>query len=103
MPPPSCAITTQPFEVVCLRPDPDSTLAEARAAAGLVAARRWQTVVVVTSRSHISRARLLFRRCVPAEISMVATEPPYGLRKKVGATRHEIFGFADAVLRPKAC
>ena len=64
-------------EYLCLRPQPDNTRAEARAVAGLVESRRWQKVVVVTSSFHVTRSRLLFRRCLNAEVSMMGGESPY--------------------------
>lgn len=93
----------QPFEVVCLRPEPDSTRAEAQAAGRLAAARGWRTLVVVTSRSHVTRAALLFRRCVTASVTVVGTDPPYGRREKVRAIRHEWLGLAGALLRDRKC
>lgn len=56
------------FEVVCLQPDPDSTRDEARAVGDLARARGWQTLVVVTSTQHVTRAGLLFRRCVDGTV-----------------------------------
>lgn len=52
------------FRVVCFRPKPYSTRGEARAVARMAAARGWRSVVVVTSTYHVTRARLLFDRCV---------------------------------------
>jgi uncharacterized SAM-binding protein YcdF (DUF218 family) len=66
----------QPFEVVCLRPAPDSTRAEARSVGALAAHRSWRRVVVVTSVPHVTRSRLLFGRCVDGAVSMVASIPP---------------------------
>jgi uncharacterized SAM-binding protein YcdF (DUF218 family) len=68
----------QRIEYVCLRPQPDNTRAEARAVAQLVKSRGWRSVVVVTSRYHVTRSRLVFRRCLDAEVRMVGGDPPYG-------------------------
>jgi len=70
----------QGFEVVCLRPDPDNTRAEAYAAGRLALNRDWKTVVVVTSTQHVTRAGLLFRRCVDATVDMVEAHPGFGVR-----------------------
>jgi uncharacterized SAM-binding protein YcdF (DUF218 family) len=56
------------FRVLCFRPDPYSTRGEARAVARMAAARGWRSVVVVTSTYHVTRARLLFDRCVGARV-----------------------------------
>jgi uncharacterized SAM-binding protein YcdF (DUF218 family) len=57
------------FRVLCFRPDPYSTRGEARAVARLASVHRWRSVLVVTSTYHVTRARLLFRRCVDARVS----------------------------------
>lgn len=67
-----------PTEYICLRPQPDSTRAEARAVARLVEERQWRRIIVVTSRFHVARSRLLFRRCVDAEVRMMGGDPSYG-------------------------
>lgn len=61
------------FRVVCFRPKPYSTRGEARALARVAAARGWHSVVVVTSTYHVTRARLLFDRCVDAHVSVTGS------------------------------
>jgi uncharacterized SAM-binding protein YcdF (DUF218 family) len=56
------------FHVLCFRPRPYSTRGEARAVARMAAARGWRSVLVVTSTYHVTRARLLFDRCVGARV-----------------------------------
>ena len=58
-----CAGGPAPVRVACFHPDPYSTRGEARAFARLAARRGWRSVVVVSSRYHIARARILFERC----------------------------------------
>jgi uncharacterized SAM-binding protein YcdF (DUF218 family) len=59
--------------VLCFRPDPYSTRGEARAVARMAAARGWRSVLVVTSTYHVTRARLLFDRCVGARVSVTGS------------------------------
>ena len=61
------------FRVLCFRPDPYSTRGEARAVARMAAARGWRSVLVVTSTYHVTRARLLFDRCVGASVSVTGS------------------------------
>ena len=68
------------FEVVCLQPQPDSTRAEARAVAHLARDRGWDSIALVTSKPHATRAGMLFRRCVEGDVRIVATSPPYTTR-----------------------
>jgi uncharacterized SAM-binding protein YcdF (DUF218 family) len=49
--------------VICFDAKPYSTQGEARAVERLVRARQWSRIVVVTSRFHVTRAHMLFRRC----------------------------------------
>ncbi len=48
--------------------DADSTTEEAQALEGFVAARKWKSVIVVTSNYHTRRARYIFRRVFPGAI-----------------------------------
>ncbi len=93
----------QAFEVVCLRPDPDSTRYEARAAARLAADRGWRTLVVVTTRYHVPRAGMLFRRCFRGSVKTVGATPPYGWRTSVRAVLHEWVGVAAALTGRRGC
>jgi hypothetical protein len=91
------------FEVVCLRPRIDNTRTEAEAAGELAAARGWDTIVVVTSTQHVTRARLHFDRCVRARVLMVAGRPPYGLGTTLGQIRHEWLGVLHALITRRTC
>jgi len=84
------------FEVVCLRPEPDSTRNEARALGRLGKDRGWRRVILVTSSVHVSRAGLLFRRCFKGEVVTVgvAVLRSVGIRDAVRALAHEAGGLA---------
>jgi uncharacterized SAM-binding protein YcdF (DUF218 family) len=65
--------------IVVLGPATNDRIAEAVALARqnvshviVVSAHRWSNLVVVTSRYHISRARLIFKRCFTGRLQMVA-------------------------------
>ena len=89
----------QPFEVVCLRPQPDSTRHEARAAAELASDRGWESVAVVTTTAHLTRAGLLFRRCMPTSVVMVEGRR----RPSVRLVVHEWLGMAEALVLVRGC
>ena len=63
------------FTVICRRPRPFSTRGEAELVGRLARARRWRRVVVVTSTYHVTRARMLFDRCVDGSVAVVASRP----------------------------
>ena len=65
-----------PERVVCIRPDPYSTRGEARLAARLARERGWDSLVVVSSRFHLFRARMLFERCFDGRLDLVGSPNP---------------------------
>lgn len=64
----------QDGNALCFRPAPLSTLGEAQAISELARSEGWPQVTVVTSDFHTLRTRLLFRRCVPVPVAVVAAE-----------------------------
>jgi hypothetical protein len=93
----------QTFEVVCLRPEPDSTRYEARITGQLANERHWKTMVVVTSRLHVTRARLLFSRCFDGQVQAVGDYPNYGAGFARRGAIHEWLGLVDASLVARGC
>jgi uncharacterized SAM-binding protein YcdF (DUF218 family) len=64
------------FRVLCFSAVPYSTRGEARAVARLAKAHGWRRVIVVTSTFHVTRARLLFKRCYHGRLWVVGTSSP---------------------------
>ena len=93
----------QAFEVVCLQPSPDNTRTEARAAGELARARRWQSMVLVTSRYHVTRARLLFSRCFDGTVGAIGDPPRYGPQFARRQIRHEWLGLIHATVFARGC
>lgn len=91
------------FEVVCLRPQPDSTRQEARATGRYAKARGWKSIVLVSSRYHLLRARLLFRRCFDGRVEATGVVPPYGPQFARNQIRHEMVGVVYASLFARGC
>jgi uncharacterized SAM-binding protein YcdF (DUF218 family) len=65
------------FRVLCFEPKPFSTQGESRAIAQLARERGWSRVVVVTSTFHVTRARMLVRRCYHGRLWLVGTHTPW--------------------------
>ncbi|HEY0415632.1 MAG TPA: YdcF family protein [Gaiellaceae bacterium] len=61
----------QAFRVICFHARPFATRGEAREIGRLARQRGWKRIDVVTSYFHITRARILIRRCYPGELRMV--------------------------------
>lgn len=91
------------YEVLCVRPVPDSTRQEARAAAELAQTRGWRTIVVVTSTQHVTRSALLFRRCFAGDVDMVAGRPDFTPIERARQIVHEWVGVAHALTLARRC
>jgi uncharacterized SAM-binding protein YcdF (DUF218 family) len=63
--------------VICFEPRPFSTRGEARAVGALARRHGWDRVVVVSSTFHLTRARMLFRRCYSGRLWLVGTPTPW--------------------------
>ena len=68
-----CAGRPAPVAVACFHPAPYSTRGEAEAFARLADRRGWRSVVVVSSRYHLLRARMLFERCYDGKVETTAS------------------------------
>ena len=64
------------FRVVCFEANPYSTRGEAETVARLARRYGWHRLVVVTSTYHVTRARMLFRRCFHGSLWTVGTSAP---------------------------
>jgi hypothetical protein len=65
---------TCPAYAYCFHADPYSTRGEAQTVARLARNHGWHTIVVVTSRYHVRRARMLFERCTDARLAFVGAK-----------------------------
>jgi uncharacterized SAM-binding protein YcdF (DUF218 family) len=61
------------YDVLCFNAKPNSTQGEARTVARLAREQGWKRIVVVTSTFHVTRARMLFRRCWDGKLWVVGT------------------------------
>ncbi len=61
----------QPFSVLCSQPDPFTTRGEARWLRALADERGWESAAVITITPHLTRARVIMRRCWDGDIAYV--------------------------------
>jgi uncharacterized SAM-binding protein YcdF (DUF218 family) len=61
------------FKVICFQAAPYSTRGEAETVSRLAKRDGWNRLVVVTSAYHVTRARMLFRRCYHGDLWTVGT------------------------------
>lgn len=92
-----CSEPPAEFKVYCFAPEPATTLGEARAIKKLAAEHNWHSLIVVTARPHISRARLILERCFSGEISMVEGPDPISWRRWIYEYVYQTAGFIRAM------
>ncbi|MEM9654734.1 MAG: YdcF family protein [Actinomycetota bacterium] len=86
-----CLSEDQPVEIVCPGNVPN-TRGEAREIQALAEERAWDTIILVTSDYHITRASNLVGRCFDGTIYRVAAENQFPLRREVHAIAREWAG-----------
>lgn len=62
------------YRLICRVAEPFSTQGEARLTSSLVTQHGWRSVVVVSSRYHLFRARILLERCTKARLALRGTD-----------------------------
>ena len=81
--------------VLCPKPNPYSTRGEAQLVAKLARERGWDSIVVVSSRFHLFRARTLFERCYDGKLVFVGAPSPWWRRPLSIATEWLKLGVAE--------
>lgn len=88
------------FTVSCFVPDPATTKGEAREMRRLAMDQGWHTVIVVTFRPHLSRARYILEQCFAGNLIM--TESPADMSAEYWAWTYvyQTAGYVRAALQP---
>lgn len=68
-----------PYPVDCFVAQPNTTQGEAEALKSMAEKNGWNTVIVVTFQSHITRARILMQRCYGGTLEMAAAPRRYSV------------------------
>ena len=87
----------------CFRSRPHTTRGEARQVARLAQRRNWRSLVVVTSRYHVVRARLLYGRCFEGSLMVVGAPPSREPIEVVERTLHEWGGLINSLTFQRGC
>jgi hypothetical protein len=95
-----CATPQTRFGLHCFTPDPPTTKGEGRELRRLASQHGWRTVIVVTLRPHISRARFILEQCFDGDLVMVAI--PVRLSVPIWAFQYvyQTAGYARALVQP---
>jgi uncharacterized SAM-binding protein YcdF (DUF218 family) len=95
--------TTPPhlrFHLRCVDPDPATTKGEAQELRRLATANGWRTVIVVTFRPHISRARFILEKCYDGDLVMAASPAHISAVRWAFEYVYQTAGYIRAVLQP---
>jgi hypothetical protein len=95
-----CAAPPLRLDVHCFVPDPPTTKGEGRELRRLAAQYGWRTVIVVTFRPHISRARFILERCFDGDLVMVVSPAHISLPRWTFEYVYQTSGYLRAVLQP---
>jgi hypothetical protein len=95
-----CATRHTGFDLKCFTPDPPTTKGEGRELHRLASQFGWRTVIVVTFRPQISRARFILERCFNGDLVMVASPDYLPAHRWVFEYGYQTAGYARAVLQP---
>lgn len=94
-----CAIKDVRFTVSCIPPDPKTTRGEALFTRELAARNGWNSVLVISWRYHLPRARYIFSQCFGGEIIMrpVPREYDFSLAEWEYTYLYQTVGFVKAI------
>ncbi|MGV9669242.1 YdcF family protein [Gordonia sp. NPDC003504] len=65
-----CSSSTAQIEVICFAPNPSTTRGEAMEVQRIAAERNWHSVMVISWRYHMVRARYIFGQCFDGQTVM---------------------------------
>jgi hypothetical protein len=95
-----CATPHPGLDLHCFVPDPPTTKGEGRELRRLAAQYGWRTVIVVTFRPHISRARFILEQCFDGDLVMVASPAHISVARWAYAYIYQTTGYLRAALQP---
>lgn len=97
-----CTHQRYAFRIQCFDPQPATTKGEARELRELADQNHWNSVIVVTFRPHISRARYILQRCFDGELLMTESPADISVGYWLWSYVYQTAGYARATLQ-KGC
>jgi uncharacterized SAM-binding protein YcdF (DUF218 family) len=88
------------FTVSCFEPEPATTKGEASELRKLATEHGWRTVIVVTFRPHISRARYIIEQCFDGQLIMTESPADLSIGYWMWAYAYQTLGYVRAALDP---
>lgn len=87
----------------CFAPRPSRTVGEARRIAQLAEENGWESLMVVTSTTHMTRARLLIEQCYEGQVRMIDAGAAHRGVREVMAVVEEWLALLGALTFDRAC
>lgn len=88
-----CGEQYQGYRTECIRPQPNTTEGESIAVAALMEEYDWDSLVIVTERSHMRRSLTTFEACTPAQVYTATSDLSSPWYRNVRRTAHEFGAF----------
>jgi hypothetical protein len=95
-----CTTPHPQLNVHCFTPEPPTTKGEARELRHLAAKYGWRTVIVVTFRPQISRARFILKKCFAGDLVMVDSPAHLSAPRWAFEYVYQTAGYVRAALDP---
>jgi uncharacterized SAM-binding protein YcdF (DUF218 family) len=95
-----CETPQAGFDLHCFIPNPPTTKGEGRELRRLASQHGWRTVIVVTLRPHVSRARFILQQCFDGELVMVAIPVQLSVFEWAFHYAYQTAGYVRAMLQP---
>jgi uncharacterized SAM-binding protein YcdF (DUF218 family) len=95
-----CSAPQDGFRVTCFQPHPATTRGEAEQVRDMARQHGWTSVVVVTSTYHVSRARMIFERCLDGTLYVVAARHGISVFTWAYQYLYQTGAYVKAVLQP---
>jgi hypothetical protein len=96
----ACSTPHPRFRLHCFVPDPPTTKGEGRELRRLAVQYGWRTVIVVTFRPHISRARFILEQCFIGDLIMVASPAHISVSRWAFEYFYQTVGYLRTMLQP---
>jgi hypothetical protein len=95
-----CSTPQTRYELHCFTPEPGTTKGEGQELRRLASQYGWRTIIVVTLRPHISRARFILEQCFDGDLVMVPIPTRLSVRIWAFQYVYQTAGYVRAILQP---
>jgi uncharacterized SAM-binding protein YcdF (DUF218 family) len=89
------------YKLSCFDPAPETTKGEGRELRRLAELHGWRTVIVITFRPHVSRARFILEQCFDGQLVMVTSGDQPSLADWAAEYVYQTAGFVRAAVQPE--